>query len=76
MSRGRRRVLRQRMAEIAVNENAAPLLCTYHRRLMADFIDALDSVVKQARENQTKSESLNDNFCKVGELCRVQADLI
>uniref|UniRef100_A0A7N0ZWV9 Mitotic spindle checkpoint protein MAD1 n=1 Tax=Kalanchoe fedtschenkoi TaxID=63787 RepID=A0A7N0ZWV9_KALFE len=52
-----------------LSSNAHPseqMLCTYQCRQMvkADFIDALDSAEKQVRDNQTKLESLNDNFCK------------
>ncbi|CAM8987062.1 hypothetical protein QQ045_007831 [Rhodiola kirilowii] len=61
---------------IAIYEDAAPLLtneqpseqmlCTYQCRQMvkADFIDALDSAEKLARENQSKLDSLNGNFLK------------
>ncbi|CAM8997433.1 unnamed protein product [Rhodiola kirilowii] len=61
---------------IAIYEDAALLLtneqpseqmlCTYQCRQMvkADFIDALDSAEKLARENQSKLDSLNGNFLK------------
>ncbi|XP_031382416.1 mitotic spindle checkpoint protein MAD1 isoform X2 [Punica granatum] len=43
------------------------LLCTYQCRQMvkSEFFDALSSAEKQARDYQSKWESLNDNFGKV-----------
>ncbi|KAK4766373.1 hypothetical protein SAY87_008015 [Trapa incisa] len=43
------------------------LLCTYQCRQMvkSEFFDALSSAEKQARDYQSKWETLNDSFCKV-----------